>query len=90
MDLLAKALVFDCYPNPADHSFTLVFTLSQADTVSFIMTDVTGKTFKILPDRDFPSGSHHVRIDIPEFNPGLYTCRLSAGHSDCSQLLIIH
>ena len=64
-DPQAEALVFNCYPNPADHSFTLVFTLSQADTVGFIMTDVTGKTCKIIPDRDFPSGSHHVRIDIP-------------------------
>lgn len=84
-----EMLVFACYPNPAGHSFTLVFTLSQVDSVSFQMTDVTGRAYKILPAMHYASGVHSLQIDVPECSPGLYSCRLSTRHSDSSRLIVI-
>jgi unsaturated rhamnogalacturonyl hydrolase len=81
--------VFTCYPNPARNSFTLVFTLSQVDKVCVAMTDVSGRTFKIIPARDYPSGVHSLLIDVPGISPGIYACTLTTRHSDSSQLLVI-
>lgn len=76
------ALLGAPYPNPARASATIPFTvpaeLASAD-VRLVLVDIAGREIAELYAGRPGAGEHRRRIDVSEFPPGSYYCRISVG-----------
>jgi peroxiredoxin len=66
------------YPNPFSHKSRIEFNLPKAETVSFRITDITGKV-SLQINRFYPAGNNSIEIDGSELPKGIYFYRLDAG-----------
>jgi hypothetical protein len=65
------------YPNPFANSFTLRFTLTQDETVSFYITDVLGKIkLKVFENKSYKKGTHEFVFDASQLPQGSYYYKL--------------
>lgn len=66
------------YPNPFSDKSKIEFNLPEAETVSFNITDITGKVAHQI-SRFYPAGNNSIEIDGSDLSKGIYFYRLNAG-----------
>lgn len=65
------------YPNPANNTATLSFTLKQEQNLSLTITDALGKIVYQKPASTYNSGSNKIEFNVHNFSSGIYHCRLA-------------
>ena len=67
------------YPNPAQHSTTIPYSLDQTGDVILRISDLTGR--KVLEEtfKNQPAGEHQVNLDLSKLESGVYSYSLTAG-----------
>ncbi len=71
------------FPNPFNHTTTIVYILPDQGHIRLVLTDLYGKTICILADLLDKSGSHSVTVDPAALNmaPGIYLYKIIFDHS---------
>lgn len=63
---------FSLYPNPAQHSVTLRWELTEAADVRIVVSDVTGCQLHTLLEDRVSAGPQSTRLSVPHMPSGLY------------------
>ncbi|GAB5518595.1 MAG: hypothetical protein RhofKO_08460 [Rhodothermales bacterium] len=78
------------YPNPFNPSTTFRFALPEANTVSLIVYDLTGRQVAtVVEDASFNAGWHAVGFDAGMLASGAYVYRLTAGAFSATRTLTL-
>jgi subtilisin-like proprotein convertase family protein len=78
------------YPNPADHSTTIGFTLNAPSEVSLKVYNTMGQEVAELASGRFTAGKHLIVAGLRQLTPGTYFYRLETGRfSQTKQMVII-
>ena len=66
------------YPNPFNNTTTIVYTLPEPGHARIVLTDLYGKTIRILTDQQDIAGSHSVTVDPAglSMKPGVYLYKI--------------
>lgn len=85
------ALVFNLrsYPNPANESVTVSFTLPERGKTALRLNDVTGREIMTLFNNDLPSGRNELTIATAELPAGLYYYTLQTAAGLVSEKLLV-
>lgn len=78
----------EVYPNPANHTTTLFFTIAQKDIVNISIIDLTGKTV-YKESVEFYPGTQEFLIHTDNFANGTYLVNITTSQSTYSKKLII-
>lgn len=87
-NLLNKACLKSIYPNPADDTVVIEFSLSQTDHVGLVVADLLGRPVIKLIDENRPEGNHQIKTDLAGLAPGIYTVILKSSHDLFARKLI--
>lgn len=87
--LNAEAINLAISPNPANQKTVLSFELSAASTVSYSITDVTGRNVFKSDNVKLPYGKHAYPIE-KGFLSGLYFLDLKINEQHCIKKLVFH
>ena len=60
-------LTLSLSPNPADANLLVQFNLTDATTLSFDISDITGKKLAHIPDSMYASGAQQLQIPLSEY-----------------------
>lgn len=71
------------FPNPFENELTIRLQLEESVTVSYVITDVTGRVL-VSENAGNVSGEQLFRPDLSQFSSGLYFIRITAGNSSTS------
>ena len=84
-----ESVNLNVFPNPANNSITVDFTLAATNNVQISITDITGKTIltKSLGARMI--GDYQEKIDCSALSEGLYFVTVNAGYQNQSAKIII-
>ncbi|MCF8226726.1 MAG: DUF362 domain-containing protein [Bacteroidales bacterium] len=66
------------YPNPATERFSIEFELHKESNIEIRLTDLSGRTVRILDDRMVPAGTFTREYNTGDLPPGIYLCSVSA------------
>ena len=83
-DAINIAIEFKTYPNPTAGFLTLKINNYQSENLSYQLYDVTGK---LLRNREIIS--HHDRIAMENFSPGMYVLKIVDNQKDIKTFKII-
>jgi len=72
-----QSLNLNNQPNPFTEETTIAFTLDKPNNVQLEIFDVTGKSLKILLNKQLTDGTHQVIFDASKFAKGVYLYQLS-------------
>ena len=73
------------YPNPIVSETTLEYTLSQAETISITLYDVSGKLIRtFLSSEEKEAGDHKQTLNFDGIATGNYVLKLSNGSGQFS------
>lgn len=79
-DLNANILkVAQNFPNPANNSTEISYSLTTAENVSMIITDITGKTVASYDLGSQTDGKHNYSLNTSNLESGIYFYTLTAG-----------
>lgn len=79
------------FPNPASQRVTLQYTLQQAALVSIELTDVLGKTVRIVSNNlAQEAGLRKTMISLNDLESGMYFIRLKTGRTENTLRLMIN
>ena len=79
------------YPNPASQRATLEYSLQQAAMVSIELTDVLGKTMRMVSGNLLrEAGPQKTLISLNDLEPGMYFIRLKTGGREHTLRLMIN
>lgn len=80
----------DAYPNPTDNalSFSIPFSLGAAQTVTFTVKDITGRTVKTI-SAEYVAGNNFVEIPTAGLNSGVYFYTMDAVNYNATGKVII-
>ncbi len=89
VDELKNINSFSMYPNPAQSTITLDFSIVQTAEVNINIIDITGRIVKEVSRENFATGANSVTVDIADLNNGFYFVNIqSLQGSKTSRLLI--
>lgn len=88
-EMAESALALMTEPNPASTEATISFVLPQADRVTLAIYDMTGAEVARLLDRRLEAGAHTASWQSTGFPAGLYHCRLQAGETITSRVIVV-
>ncbi len=78
------------YPNPANPSTTISFTLPFRSLVNLNIYDVLGKEVETLANEELPAGAYSRTWNAGAMPSGVYFYRLQAGgHSETKRLVLL-
>ncbi len=77
------------YPNPFNPQTTISFTLSETESVSLAVYDITGRKIATLLKDRMPPGSHSVNFDASNLASGTYLYRLKVGEITKTKTMIL-
>jgi len=69
---LAAAGGFVVYPNPVSTSAKCVFTLEQSGVVTFVISDILGKTVSTTQSAKLDAGTNEMTINVQHLEKGTY------------------
>ena len=79
------------YPNPANESTNLAFTLTHEDVVNISITDLSGRTLYKYPASTFAAGKNKVLLPLERLTDGIYLVNLFSSESHKSyKLEVLH
>ncbi len=67
-------------PNPFFQNFNITFNILQKDFVKIDISDVLGKTVKVIMGQNLNAGPHEVPVDINGVASGIYFARIQVGN----------
>lgn len=74
----SKAVIlFQNYPNPAELTTKIKFTVIKKSFISLHLNSVEGKEIKSLVNTVLDPGTYYVDIDLRDLKPGLYSYRIN-------------
>ncbi len=77
------------YPNPAKEHTTFTFGIPDSSRVQIIIFDAAGREVDRVLDRQFGSGYHTFRWDIPNLAAGTYFYHISTEESSLTRTLTL-
>lgn len=81
---------FSISPNPAKQNTTLRFDLNETKNVTFSIYSLTGSLVKQVFQSNSPAGKNVIQLDLSDFQPGTYFCRLTDSNNTAVQKLIVN
>jgi hypothetical protein len=80
-------MLYQSRPNPARGSATIAFDLAEAAVVRLEVYDLTGRKVSTLVDTKLPAGEY--KLEVADFEPGVYVYKLEAGTYSAVRKMII-
>jgi len=78
------------YPNPANLSTTIRYSIPENVFVSITVYNVLGQRVATLVNSDKPAGIYNYRFNTNELSSGIYFCRFQTGiHYDIQKIVIM-
>jgi hypothetical protein len=72
------------YPNPANHTASISYQLTDKEHITLELFDITGRKIRTLLNNEQDHGMHTLNISISDLSSGIYLVRLSAGKKQIS------
>ncbi len=82
-------VLLPAYPNPFNPSTQITFDLPEAEHVSIMVYDMSGRELTQLTNRNYQAGRHQVTFDASTFSSGNYLVRLQAGNKVQTQTITL-
>jgi hypothetical protein len=87
---LERVLTLDApWPNPADNSVSVAFSLPEAQRVSLSVYDLAGRRVTTLSEGELPAGRHAVSWDCAGEAAGVYLLRLETEGEALSRRVVV-
>lgn len=80
---------FEIYPNPARDFVTVSYSLSEADEVNLVLTDLSGKTVQVIESRRLEEGNYQFQYETANLTAGVYFCTLMTSSSKTTKKIVI-
>jgi len=77
------------YPNPANGSTTISYTLAQSSEVSLNIYDITGKKLMELNQGKQNSGNHIINMNVSSLSEGMYFYSLQTNDSKMTKMMSV-
>ena len=85
-----KVSSFKVYPNPANNTATISFTLPEAVDGRITLVDLTGRERQVLqPQTSYAKGSHQFDVDVSSVPEGIYLLTLYTNKGVQTQRVIV-
>ena len=81
--------LFGCMPNPANNATKISYELKNSEQVSILITDITGRTVKTLPQGTQDKGNYSVDVDLANLCIGTYFYTLKTSTAQATEKLIV-
>jgi len=83
---------FGNYPNPANNSTSIKFSLADDETVTIQIMDMSGHTLNMIQQGMLATGTHVVPLNTADmaFGDYLYLIRTSGGDGIAGKLTVVH
>lgn len=80
----------NAYPNPTDNamSFAIPFSLGAAQTVTFDIKDITGRTVKTI-SAEYAAGNNFIEVETTGLNAGVYFYTMNTANFNATGKVII-
>lgn len=80
------------YPNPVSTEAAITFDLIKQGHITLSISDVLGRTIRILSEGMFDAGNHRIHFDAHTLDNGVYTYKLetSDGAVMTKRMIVIH
>lgn len=87
--LVATDVGIKVFPNPAQHTLVIGYTIEKPSYVSIFITDALGKEVKaVFTGTQVPSGTYDHHEDISDLNNGLYFVKIRIDHTEYTVKLV--
>lgn len=80
-ELFKENLQMTCYPNPANASIGISYTLQKEASVEIEIRDVTGRSIGTITDAPGIPGRHDLEYDLSRYADGTYIVTLTANET---------
>ncbi|CAN5573028.1 hypothetical protein BH10BAC1_BH10BAC1_16300 [soil metagenome] len=77
------------FPNPANNSSTLLFTLKTSEQITISLFDVAGKKVLDIANEEMSKGNQKIVINISKLNAGIYICKIQSNDSEKLMKLVV-
>jgi alpha-amylase len=77
------------YPNPANGSTTVAFTLPAKQDVIIKLYNMLGNEVATIANGNYEEGRHEVELNTQDLKPGIYTYKLSAGSKSLTKKMVV-
>lgn len=85
---LAAQFNVNAYPNPFSATTEVAFELKNESSVSFKVTDVTGREVLDLGTANYTAGAHKVSINGADLNAGIYNISMTVGNNVITKRIV--
>jgi hypothetical protein len=72
LNIAQSFILSQVYPNPFNPLTSVSFTLPYSATVKFSVYDIEGRLVLEVGEKEYPTGSHQLMLDLGEFTSGIY------------------
>ncbi|MCE7855648.1 MAG: T9SS C-terminal target domain-containing protein [Ignavibacteria bacterium CHB3] len=88
---LSNFVLFQNYPNPANPSTNISFSVPEKTKVKIIIYSISGEVVKDLVNEEKDKGIYTIKIDLNDLATGVYFYRIttSKGYSDVKKLVLL-
>ncbi len=78
------------FPNPANSTSTLSYTLASTENVTAYLSDALGReVMRIVNDKTNAAGNYTMKIDVSALQTGLYFCTIKTGEATVTKKLVV-
>jgi len=87
----AQAIIDDViiYPNPFSSKASIEFNLAEKMEVNLEIFDLSGRIIRSISAGTLGKGIHHLELDLPELESGIYICRISHSQGYTNRQFVI-
>lgn len=78
------------YPNPANQTAVIPFTLNSPKNVTITIRDIMGRIVEVKELGNMIAGNHQVQISTQELSNGIYTYTLSTGEESATLKMMVN
>jgi len=89
LDELSQNVLRDIYPNPANSITVIPIDLQRPAQVRVTLSDMTGRTVKVISDDQAPKGVSKLFLDASDLAPGAYSVNLQSEGKTYSKRLMV-
>lgn len=75
------------FPNPAQATATIHFTLARTETVRIQLFDQLGRVVRQVTNAQFPAGKHNVDLSFASLSPGVYLYKIETSTEQLTRLI---
>ena len=81
--------LFAASPNPASNEIAINYSLSASSKVEINIYDATGRLVKNIKTDELNSGKHNTKIDVSNFDSGVYMYGVKTANANLFSKFII-